>query len=85
MSATLCALQELASQDPIPYRNLIPSLSSIIKQIVEHRLSKSYEYHHCPAPYIQVKKFYAIHDSGCTDPFVKDFWCLGKGRQTIDR
>lgn len=54
MAASLCALHELAKQDPYPYRNLIPSLTSIIKQVVEHRLSKTYEYHHCPAPFIQV-------------------------------
>ena len=54
MGATLCALYELAKHDPYPYRNLIPSLSAIIKQVIEHRLSKTYEYHHCPAPFIQV-------------------------------
>jgi hypothetical protein len=32
MGASLCALHDLASQDPAPYRNLVPSFVSILKQ-----------------------------------------------------
>lgn len=86
MAATLCALYELAKQDPYPYRNLIPSLSSIIKQIIEQRLSKTYEYHHCPAPFIQVHPvsahapFLVVIDS-----FVEDSGITGRRRQTVNR
>eukprot|EP00210_Caulerpa_lentillifera_P007077 g6770.t1 len=55
MSATLCGLYELIKVDPVPFRSLIPSLTSIIKQVTGHRLSKSYEYHHSPAPFIQIR------------------------------
>jgi hypothetical protein len=33
MGASLCALHDLASQDPGPYRNLVPSFVSILKQV----------------------------------------------------
>ena len=32
MGASLCALHDLAAQDPGPYRNLVPSFVSILKQ-----------------------------------------------------
>ena len=32
MSAALCALQEVVARDPKPYKNLIPSFISILKQ-----------------------------------------------------
>lgn len=33
MSAALCALTEVAMRDPQPYKNLIPSFVSILKQV----------------------------------------------------
>ena len=33
MSAALCALYETIKQDPLPYKNLVPSFISILKQV----------------------------------------------------
>ena len=33
MSAALCALYEIIKQDPLPYKNLVPSFISILKQV----------------------------------------------------
>lgn len=33
MSAALCALQEVTFRDPKPYKNVIPSFVSILKQV----------------------------------------------------
>ncbi len=54
MSAALCALFDLVTADANAYRNLTTSFVSILKQVVEHRLSKLFDYHRTPAPFIQV-------------------------------
>ena len=33
MSAALCALYEIIKQDPLPYKNIVPSFISILKQV----------------------------------------------------
>eukprot|EP00854_Cymbomonas_tetramitiformis_P010505 gene10505-12428_t len=55
MGAALCALHDILALDPQPHRNLVPSFVNILKQVVEHRLPKTYDYHKCPAPFIQLK------------------------------
>ena len=37
MSAALCALHESVKQDSLPYKNLIPSFISILKQVSSSR------------------------------------------------
>ncbi|CAI5488824.1 unnamed protein product [Closterium sp. Naga37s-1] len=55
MSASLCGLHDLIAADPAPYRNLTASFLSILKQVAEGRLPKSFDYHRVPAPFIQIK------------------------------
>lgn len=54
MSASLNALTEVAARRPHAYKNLVPSFVSILKQVVENKLPRAYEYHKAPAPFIQV-------------------------------
>lgn len=55
MSAALCGLYDLIVTDAAPYKNLVASFVSILKQVAEHRLPKTYDYHRTPAPFIQVR------------------------------
>ncbi|KAG5099666.1 hypothetical protein JHK82_044718 [Glycine max] len=66
MGATLCPLFDLIAVDPSPYKDLVVSFVSILKQVAEHRLPKSYDYHQMPAPFIQIKllKILALLGSG---------------------
>ena len=57
MAASLNALTEVATHDPRAYKNLVPSFVSILKQVVEGKLPRPYEYHKAPAPFIQVCNF----------------------------
>ena len=67
MSASLCALYDLIVDDPKPQKNLVPSFVSILKQIVEHRLPKAYDYHRAPAPFLQVKLLKILAALGAAD------------------
>ncbi|KAK4748751.1 hypothetical protein SAY87_015337 [Trapa incisa] len=55
MGATLCPLFDLVTVDVKSYKDLVVSFVSILKQVVERRLPKSYDYHQMPAPFIQIK------------------------------
>jgi len=55
MSAAVCALHELIQRDPEPHKNLTSSFVSVLKQVIDRRLPKSYEYHKTPAPFVQIK------------------------------
>ncbi|KAL6985573.1 hypothetical protein U1Q18_018949 [Sarracenia purpurea var. burkii] len=55
MGATLCPLYDLITIDGSSYKDLVISFVSILKQVAERRLPKSYDYHQMPAPFIQIK------------------------------
>lgn len=66
MGATLCPLFDLITIDANSYKDLVISFVSILKQVAERRLPKSYDYHQMPAPFIQIRllKILALLGSG---------------------
>lgn len=55
MGASLCILHDVASANTQEYKDLVPSFVSILKQIMEHRLPREFDYHRIPAPWIQIR------------------------------
>ena len=75
MVASLCGLRELIRRDPVPYRGLAHYFTNILKQAAEGRLGRAYEYHRCPAPFVQLELLRLLAALGAgadADPRAKD-------------
>ena len=67
MGSCLNVMESLSTVDPIPFKDLVPSLISILKQVIEHRLPSEYDYHRVPAPWIQMKIVRILANLGRND------------------
>ncbi len=68
MGASLYMLHDLAKQNTIANKDLVPSFLSILKQIIDHRLPREFDYHRVPAPWIQIKLLSILGTLGHADP-----------------
>ena len=60
MGASINVIDSVYAVDPTPFKDLVPSLVSILKQVIEHSLPSNLDYHRVPAPWIQMKLFRTI-------------------------
>ena len=67
MSASLHLLYDLMDSDANQFKDLVSSFVSILKQIIEHRLPKDYDYHRMPAPWMQIKLLQILSLLGSAD------------------
>ncbi|XP_013419335.1 AP-4 complex subunit epsilon-1, partial [Lingula anatina] len=72
MWSALHIYHDLIKHSPSEYQDITQSLVSILQQVVSRKLPADYEYHHVPAPWLQIKLLQVLA-------------LLGKDQQKISR
>jgi AP-4 complex subunit epsilon-1 len=67
MSSCLNFFIEIAKANPVEHRELSKSFVVILKQIIDHRLPREYDYHRMPAPWTQMKILEILGHLGADD------------------
>ena len=75
MAASLNIFYDMARADAANYKDLVPTFVSILKQVIERRLPKDFDYHKVPAPWMQVKLLKIMALLGADDQSSSEAMC----------
>eukprot|EP00056_Hartaetosiga_gracilis_P012748 m.203964 g.203964 ORF g.203964 m.203964 type:complete len:1265 (+) comp13738_c0_seq1:100-3894(+) len=67
MAASLNLFYDMIKDDGHKYKDLVSSFVSILKQVIENRLPKEFNYHRVPAPWVQMKLLRILAILGADD------------------
>ncbi|KAL9657487.1 hypothetical protein ABK040_016753 [Willaertia magna] len=88
MGASLCLIHELClNQQNIPQlKSLVSGFVPILKQVIERKLPREFDYHRLPAPWIQIKLLKILAIIGADDKNVSEvmYGVLREGMQRAD-
>ena len=85
MAASLNIFYDMARADAANYKDLVPTFVSILKQVIERRLPKDFDYHKVPAPWMQVKLLKIMALLGADDQSSSEAMCKDLRRSTHHR
>jgi AP-4 complex subunit epsilon-1 len=79
MAACLNIFYDMSVANPWANKDLTSTFVNILKQVIESRLPKDFEYHKVPAPWVQLKllRILAVlgaDDQACVDMFIVLFF-----------
>ena len=72
MGAVLHSYYAEIKKNPTPFKDLTGSFVVILKQIIEHKLARDYDYHRMPAPWIQIRILQVLAMLGSNDQKVSE-------------
>ena len=67
MAASLNILYDMARCDCMKLKDLTPSFVAILKQVIDRRLPRDFDYHRVPAPWMQIKLLKIMSLLGAND------------------
>jgi AP-4 complex subunit epsilon-1 len=67
MAATLNYFLDVVKKYPEKYKDLVSPLIVILKQVIEHKLPREFDYHRFPAPWIQTRLLDILSNLGRDD------------------
>ena len=72
MAASLNLFYDMIKVNPSKFKDITSSFVVILKQVIEHKLPRDYDYHRIPAPWIQIKLLQILALLGSNDQKVSE-------------